>query len=78
MGSSLDPQRDSLDEFDPEIVDRAAVRKELGIPSDVPVLGNVGRFSSQKNPSIGFAWAPSSPGSCLIVISCWWATALAP
>lgn len=39
-----------LDEFDPARVDPQAVRRELGIPPDVPVLGNVGRFSPQKNP----------------------------
>lgn len=39
-----------LDEFDPSTVDRAAVRRELGPPLDAPVLGNVGRFSAQKNP----------------------------
>lgn len=39
-----------LDEFDPLRAERAAVRRELGIPFDVPVLGNVGRFSAQKNP----------------------------
>lgn len=39
-----------LDEFDPARVDPQAVRRELGIPLDAPVLGNVGRFSPQKNP----------------------------
>lgn len=39
-----------LDEFDPTTVDGGAARRELGIPPDVPVLGNVGRFSPQKNP----------------------------
>jgi len=39
-----------LDEFDPQRVSRENVRKELGIPLDAPVLGNVGRFSVQKNP----------------------------
>ncbi len=39
-----------LDEFDPDRVDCAAVRQELGLPLDAPVLGNVGRFSPQKNP----------------------------
>lgn len=39
-----------LDEFDPGRVDCAAVRRELGLPLDAPVLGNVGRFSPQKNP----------------------------
>lgn len=39
-----------LNEFDPDTVDRAEARRSLGIPPDVPVLGNVGRFSAQKNP----------------------------
>ena len=29
--------------------DRPSVRAELGIPTDVPVIGHVGRFSTQKN-----------------------------
>jgi glycosyltransferase involved in cell wall biosynthesis len=40
----------SLDKFDPATVDGPAVRRELGLPLDAPVLGNVGRFSPQKNP----------------------------
>ncbi len=36
--------------FDPDSHDGPAVRAELGIPSDAPVLGNAGRFSRQKNP----------------------------
>jgi glycosyltransferase involved in cell wall biosynthesis len=39
-----------LDAFDPARVDAASVRRDLGLPDDAPVLGNVGRFSSQKNP----------------------------
>lgn len=39
-----------LDEFDPAHADRNAVRRELGFPPDALVLGNVGRFSTQKNP----------------------------
>lgn len=39
-----------LEEFDPAGVNREAARQELGIPPDAPVLGNVGRFSAQKNP----------------------------
>ena len=39
-----------LDEFDPSTVTGSEVRQELGLPLDVPVLGNVGRFSAQKNP----------------------------
>jgi glycosyltransferase involved in cell wall biosynthesis len=40
----------SMDTFDPATVDAAAVRRELGVPQEAPVLGNVGRFSPQKNP----------------------------
>ena len=40
----------SLERFDPAAVDGAAARHELGLPPDAPVLGNVGRFSAQKNP----------------------------
>ncbi len=40
----------SLETFDPATVDVAAVRRDLGVPPDAPVLGNVGRFSPQKNP----------------------------
>ena len=39
-----------LDEFDPAKVDRIAVRRELGIPAEAFVIGNLGRFSAQKNP----------------------------
>ncbi len=39
-----------LDEFDPERFDSQEVRRELGIGQDCPVLGNIGRFSPQKNP----------------------------
>ena len=39
-----------LDEFDPRLVDRQAVRQELNLPADEVVIGNVGRFSIQKNP----------------------------
>lgn len=42
-----------LEEFDPVRVSREQVRQELGLPLDAPVLGNVGRFSPQKNP---LAW----------------------
>jgi glycosyltransferase involved in cell wall biosynthesis len=40
----------SLDRFDPAQVDGQAARADLGLPLDAPVLGNVGRFSPQKNP----------------------------
>ena len=39
-----------LDEFDPRLFDRQAVRQELNLPADAVVIGNVGRFSAQKNP----------------------------
>ncbi len=39
-----------LDEFNLSRVDRNNTRAELGIPPDVCILGNVGRFSAQKNP----------------------------
>ncbi len=39
-----------LDEFDPTCADRQAARAALGLPANAPVLGNVGRFSAQKNP----------------------------
>ncbi len=39
-----------LDSFSPTKVDRLEVRRELGIPEEALVLGNVGRLSPQKNP----------------------------
>jgi glycosyltransferase involved in cell wall biosynthesis len=39
-----------LNEFDPSTIDRGQVRSELGIAPEALVLGNVGRFSVQKNP----------------------------
>jgi glycosyltransferase involved in cell wall biosynthesis len=39
-----------LDDFKPQAIDRLKVRAALDIPADAPVLGNVGRFSTQKNP----------------------------
>lgn len=39
-----------LKNFDPVQVDRWEVRAQLNIPEDALVLGNVGRFSAQKNP----------------------------
>ncbi len=39
-----------LDEFNPERYARGEVRGALGIPQDALVIGNVGRFSAQKNP----------------------------
>ena len=40
----------SLREFDPVLFDRDAVRRELGIDPQAVVIGNIGRFSAQKNP----------------------------
>jgi glycosyltransferase involved in cell wall biosynthesis len=39
-----------LEAFDPRRIDRAAIRKELGLPPEAPVVGTIGRFSKQKNP----------------------------
>jgi glycosyltransferase involved in cell wall biosynthesis len=39
-----------LEAFSPGEVDRLEVRRELGIPADALVVGNVGRLSPQKNP----------------------------
>ncbi len=39
-----------LDEFTPARISKMEARKMLNIPIDAPVLGNVGRFSEQKNP----------------------------
>jgi glycosyltransferase involved in cell wall biosynthesis len=39
-----------LEDFNPSQHDRKTIRQELGLPPNVPVLGNVGRFSEQKNP----------------------------
>ena len=39
-----------LGEFDRSGFDTAAMKKELGLPAGVPVVGTVGRLSSQKNP----------------------------
>lgn len=39
-----------LDLFDPTLYSQALSRDSLGIPAKVPVLGNVGRFSAQKDP----------------------------
>lgn len=39
-----------LDEFQPGLYEREAERAGLGIPAGAAVIGNVGRFSAQKNP----------------------------
>jgi glycosyltransferase involved in cell wall biosynthesis len=39
-----------LTEFDPELHNPEAVRKNLGIPPEAIIVGNIGRFSPQKNP----------------------------
>jgi glycosyltransferase involved in cell wall biosynthesis len=40
----------SLQEFDPDRIDRGQIRQSLSIPTNALVLGTVGRFSAQKNP----------------------------
>jgi len=39
-----------LDVFDPNKIKPSTLRQSLGIPIDAIVIGNVGRFSPQKNP----------------------------
>jgi glycosyltransferase involved in cell wall biosynthesis len=39
-----------LDQFNPSNVEKSVIREDLGIPEDAIVVGNVGRFSPQKNP----------------------------
>jgi len=39
-----------LEDFNPARTNRQATRQELGIPTKAMVVGNVGRFSKQKNP----------------------------
>jgi glycosyltransferase involved in cell wall biosynthesis len=39
-----------LDEFDPRLFDPQSVRRDLDLAEDAIVIGNVGRFSAQKNP----------------------------
>lgn len=39
-----------LEEFEPARVDRRRARQAAGLPEHAVVIGNVGRFSSQKNP----------------------------
>jgi glycosyltransferase involved in cell wall biosynthesis len=39
-----------LAEFNPALIHGEKIRQQLGIPTGAPVLGNVGRFSPQKNP----------------------------
>jgi glycosyltransferase involved in cell wall biosynthesis len=39
-----------MESFNPSLFNKVTIRKELGIPIDAPVLGNVGRFSLQKDP----------------------------
>ncbi len=39
-----------LEEFQPGLYDRTAERAALGLPIEAVVIGNVGRFSAQKNP----------------------------
>jgi glycosyltransferase involved in cell wall biosynthesis len=39
-----------IDIFNPGLYLKSAMRRQLNIPQDVPVLGNIGRFSVQKDP----------------------------
>lgn len=39
-----------MNTFSPSKVNRAEIRRKLGIPIEAVVIGNVGRFSPQKNP----------------------------
>ena len=39
-----------MEQFDPDGYDRHMIRQSLGIPEDAVVVGNIGRFSPQKNP----------------------------
>ena len=61
-----------LEEFDPQLVDRAEVRKELGLPLDALVLGNIGRFSPQKNPlewiRVAAKVAKKQPGARFLLV----------
>jgi glycosyltransferase involved in cell wall biosynthesis len=57
-----------LDEFDPRRYDRAAVRAELGLPAEALVVGNVGRFSAQKNP---LDWVRAAQGIAAACPQAW-------
>jgi len=61
-----------LDVFDPTRFDRRAIRQELGIPVDAVVVGNVGRFSQQKNPldwiSVADLVARSHPNTHFLLV----------
>ena len=39
-----------IDKFQRSLYSRSVNRENLGIPHDVPVIGNIGRFSAQKDP----------------------------
>ncbi len=54
----------SLEQFDPKKTDREQVRFELGIRPDALVIGNVGRFSVQKNPLDWIKAAARTAKSC--------------
>jgi glycosyltransferase involved in cell wall biosynthesis len=41
-----------VDQFNPKSLSRESIRSELGIPTDVVVIGNIGRLSPQKNPLV--------------------------
>lgn len=57
-----------LEEFDPSKTDRYRTRQALGIPTGVPVLGNVGRFSLQKNP---VEWIRVAGRIARVLPRCW-------
>jgi len=56
------------DEFAKTKVNKEQVRLELGIPEDVPVVGNIGRFSAQKNP---LDWIRVANGIATQIPDCW-------
>jgi glycosyltransferase involved in cell wall biosynthesis len=60
------------DRFSPSAADREAVRRELGIPSDAPLIGSVARFHPDKDHNTLFAavkhMAATNPGlKCVLV-----------
>ncbi|HEX6303462.1 MAG TPA: glycosyltransferase family 4 protein [Anaerolineales bacterium] len=61
-----------LEAFDPGKADRQAARRKLGIAPDALVLGNVGRFSPQKNPldwvRVASRVARESPECCFLLV----------
>lgn len=57
-----------LDAFEPDQVCQLEIREELGIKPDVPVLGNVGRLSPQKNP---LDWVRVAGRIAEVIPACW-------